>query len=297
MKAVGLRLPNNNLVLYLVLAGLFSVAFVVPVSVGVRLLPSLVRSPARDIAAGDVSMPVSLALTGGERFVRIGTHRDMNPAAGVDYVVWGWFRMRSLPKDNEQRILFQKVSAQGDQLAGYRLVLARVGGAVRPMVLWRDRRGQGGWHTFAEEHVRPGQWYLLALSFRRDRLLGLHVGKIDSVTSRDVRLAGGFELDNPILPVTKAPLRFGSFSPAPYEGVLGPVGVFAGADIIERLPRLLGEMVKHPGDIPTTIPPAAVKVWIVNGERNAGALSVDVKRVVRNGANANPAANTTADEE
>jgi hypothetical protein len=139
--------------------------------------------------------------------------------------------------------------------------VALVGGpdGVRPQVYWQDQDGKGKWLTFAATQMAPKEWYLLALSFRDSRYLGLHIRPLDQAGK--VEVLGGYDLDGYTVPAPKADLLVGAFGGSKFRGRVGPIGVFRGKEMFSDVPKVLKTIAANPLQVPHQFDPEEVVLW------------------------------------
>jgi hypothetical protein len=118
---------------------------------------------------------------------------------------------------------------------------------VRPLVYWQDESGKGRWVTFASANIQPKEWYLMAVSFRENRFLGVHIAPIR--TEAPIEAVGGYDLEG-LNPSNDSDLVVGSFANGKFKGRLGPFGVIQKTGLSDDLTALIERLRAEPGVIP-----------------------------------------------
>lgn len=206
-------------------------------------------------------------------FLQVPHAPILNPAED-DLLLLSWVRPRALPPEGERQIFLLKYDGDKRSRTGYGLALSRRGEEVRPEVYWRDGEGKGGWYQYTPISVHAEEWVLLALSFRKGKLLGLHgavleesIGNPDQVV--EVRLLGGYDVGEIGVPAPVADLFIGAPAESTFRGRVGMVGLFRGKELTENLKRLLDEVVRTPGTIDLShFPKMETALSISDGKRD-----------------------------
>jgi len=267
------RLFSRHHLFFLGLAVLFVVSFVTPIVVGTHL--SGVREAPLDIAT-DPTFPDSKSISQRSGAFVVAHDPRLEPAAGEDFLVTGWFKPRALPKDGQRMILFAKFSSEEHLGAGYAVALDGENGALRPSVYWRDA-AQGRWLRFAELPETPRGWFMIALSLNAGKYLGVHGAFLGPEgTKPSVALLGGYDVSAIKPPTNSVGLTIGSGGSRRFVGRVGPFGVFSIPDFNGDFDRVLKEMVRRPLEADGVVDSDEVKFWSsdLTRDRSGNALAI-----------------------
>ena len=98
--------------------------------------------------------------------------------------------------------------------------------------------------------------------FARENILGLHGAVASNEAKPEIKLLGGYELDEGALPDTKQDLVVGATPQSNYEGRMGRIAVMSPESITDTLSKTLKAIAQYPSDIPSTISRNDVGLWI-----------------------------------
>lgn len=256
-------LSKNRVVFAGVLLGLFLLSFLLPLLFAVSI-GGVLSTTTSNVEVDGIFPNAYNFSTQGEA-LRIFNGEKFNPVPGKDFLAVMWFRLKRLPAVNDGVLLFTKYErnkASKDSPPGFALSLKRDKDAVRPQVYWRNRAGVGKWLVFSEFTVIPKNWFMLALSFHADRFLGLHAAIYEPSEKPKVVLLGGYDLGEVVVADNDADLLFGAFHENLFRGNVGPISIFRGKDIIEKLNPILREIAAAPQKIPEDLLSEDVALWM-----------------------------------
>ena len=255
-----------------ILVGLFLIAFSIPFF-GTLLARSVYTYIQADSTASQAVQYGPLGDPGdfiASKALRVASVTGLDPVAGSDFLVYGWFSLKDLPAVDHNLILLEKRDGRDRRQPGYSVGIRHDKDAFRPIVYWRDRAGRGRWFSFSDMEILPRTWMMLALSFRDGRYIGLH-GSL-RISESDVRskLLGGYDLQQTILPHTDSPLVAGSINDRRLKVKLGPVGVVSGPGLSGDFKAVLKDVIKRPLQPPATVRNSNVVLWTVSGQDQSG---------------------------
>jgi hypothetical protein len=170
-----------------------------------------------------------------------------------------WFKLKSSIDMEERSAFLGKYDQRGGEPEGYALAL--VGGAdgVRPHVYWQNSSGRGRWFAFASTTIEPGKWYVMGVTFRAQRYLGVHIAPYGPEAKPEV--LGGYDLDGAIVPASKANLSIGAFKRSKFRGHVGPFGVFREIDIAKDTTRILKGIARNPSFDSEPVDVSQIALW------------------------------------
>lgn len=192
-------------------------------------------------------------------------HQLLNPGAfdggqsGDDFLLFVWFNLKSSVDVKERATFLGKYNSEEMNPEGYAVALVGGPEGVRPTVYWQNKTGRGRWYTFASTVVEPGRWYLLGVTFRAQRYLGVHIAPHDGKAR--VEVLGGYDLGGEIIPQSSADLEVGAFKKSKFRGAIGPFGVLRGVDILEETPKLLQSFARDPASAQDGMDQAKIVLW------------------------------------
>lgn len=209
----------------------------------------------------DPVFPSSFVVAKEESFIRVQESSNLNPKPGEDFLFVGWFKLRRLPAQGEKITFVSKIDTGRRTRPGYAIAVSRDGESIRPEIYWRDESGKGNWYDFVSFKVPTKTWFALALSFRKDRYLGLHGGVLGSEGARPaIELLGGYELPKGVVPHSVSDLVIGSPFMGSFRGRIGPVGIVSGFSGDLKLTRVLKDSFENPLGVPRS--DGDVKLWV-----------------------------------
>lgn len=206
----------------------------------------------------DESMPDALVAKGPGRVVKISDGPGLNPDSSGDFLFFVWFKLAKTLQPDEKGAFVGKYDPTSKTRPGYSVALAGTIDGTRPLVYWQDDAGAGRWYAFSTTHLRPEQWYMFAISWRKERFLGVHLVRLGDSKPE---LLGGYDLDEVQSPQTSADLVLGSFGASEFRGKIGTVGILRQKDISESLVETIRTLARSPRDIPSAIPQDAIFLW------------------------------------
>lgn len=198
----------------------------------------------------------------------------LNPSPATDFLFYIWFKLRE-PLDKEQRAsLVAKYDPQSKERSGYGISLAGGPDGVRPQVYWQDKLGQGRWYTFAATQIKAQQWYLLALSMREHKFLGLHLAALADKGKPIV--LGGYSIESSELPDTSADLLVGAFGSSTFRGRIGPFGIIQSQGFSDDISSFIRTMAQQPLVLPDSVTPEQVALW-ASPKKDRGAMALTIQ--------------------
>ncbi len=188
----------------------------------------------------------------------VAHHPLLNPSES-DFMLFVWFKLKAGLDLQERSAFLGKFDQRAVNPEGYSLAL--VGGAdgVRPHVYWQNSAGSGRWFAFASTTIEPGRWYVMGVTFRAQRYLGVHIAPYGPEASPAV--LGGYDLDGAIVPASSANLSVGQFKKSKFKGHVGPFGVFRGIDISKDAARILKRIARNPSFEADPVEESQIALW------------------------------------
>lgn len=258
----------------LFLSGLFLVSFLAPIYFAMRLGNYLWREDGVESASKDL-FPQAIAIQHQGTFLKVSHSSHLNPTQGEDFLLSAWFKLSRPLQDGERMVLVSKYDMETPTRAGYSLGLSRIGEDIRPIVYWRDAEGRGGWYTFAEMKLTQRNWFMLALSFRKNSLLGVH----GAPAGEPLQLLGGYDMGEPTVPDSNSDLVLGAMNYSKFKGQLGPISIVSRANLSKGLEESLQSLLDSPQAIPEQLRPDGLKFWSLDGRNDAGPYSHTIELV------------------
>lgn len=247
---------------------LFGASFLAPILIGASVTG--VREPAPSERRLDATFPGSKVIETRSDAVVVAHSPVLEPAAGEDFLAFGWFKLKVYPKDGQRTVLFSKYDTSTHLGAGYALALTGENGVIRPSVYWRDTAGSGRWLQFAELPRRSLDWCLFALSLHDSRYLGVHGAFLSEADeSVDVMLLGGYDVSKIGAPQSDRPLLFGAGGSRRFAGRLGPIGVFSLPRFDGDFKKILRDYIEAPLDPSEAFRAGEMKLWSADLERDS----------------------------
>ncbi len=212
-----------------------------------------VASPRTDSAFAD-----AVAITQSGNVLTVAHHPLLNPTES-DFMLFVWFKLKSSLDLKERSAFLGKYDPREQNPEGYALAL--VGGAdgVRPHIYWQNSAGSGRWFAFASTTIEPGKWYVMGVTFRAQRYLGVHIAPYGPEASTEV--LGGYDLDGAIIPASAANLSIGQFKRSKFRGHVGPFGIFRDIDISKDAPRILKRIARSPSFDSVPVEESQIVLW------------------------------------
>ena len=216
-------------------------------------VPSSPTSSTTDSAFAD-----AVAITRSGMVLTVAHHPLLNPTES-DFMLFVWFKLRSSLDLKERSSFLGKFDTREANPEGYSLAL--VGGAdgVRPHIYWQNKAGNGRWFAFASTTIEPGKWYVMGVTFRAQRYLGVHIAPYGPEANPEV--LGGYDLDGAIIPASAANLSVGQFKKSKFKGHVGPFGVFRDIDISKDATRILKRIARNPSFDAEPVEESQIALW------------------------------------
>jgi hypothetical protein len=200
----------------------------------------------------------AVAVTRSGSVLTVGHHQLLNPT-GSDFMLFVWLKLKGALNVEERSAFLGKYDTRGDNPEGYALAL--VGGAdgIRPHVYWQNSAGRGRWFAFASTTIEPGRWYVMGVTFRAQRYLGVHIAPYGPEANAEV--LGGYDLDGTIIPASNANLSIGAFKKSKFRGHVGPFGIFRDIDISKDATRILKRIARNPSFESEPVEESQIALW------------------------------------
>lgn len=200
----------------------------------------------------------AVAVTRSGTVLSVAHNDKLNPSES-DFMLFVWLKLRAEIDPEERSTFLGKYDVKRDNPEGYALAL--IGGAdgVRPHVYWQNASGKGRWFAFASTHITPEKWYLMAITFRAGRYLGVHIAPYGPEASPEV--LGGYDLDGSVIPASTANLNIGAFKRSQFRGNVGPFGVLQGIDIAKDATSILKRMARNPSFASEPVDENKIALW------------------------------------
>ncbi|RMG40189.1 MAG: hypothetical protein D6719_11765 [Candidatus Dadabacteria bacterium] len=235
MAVIPERVTNLLKSLYLIV--IFVVSFCLPLYMLKLFVFNSVTGSSNEISDSKENFfDGAVNFTRNQHHLVINASSYINPDEKNDFLIAGWFNLKTLPREGEQITLLSKVDKGKLVKPGYALKLIGERQGVRALVYWRDNFGSGGWKPFETVDLVPHHWFMLALSFYQGRYLGLHYR---SISDKSFKLLGGHEFESEVFPAADSNLLIASSG---FRGKIGPFGVFRPHNLEQRLSKLLDEI-------------------------------------------------------
>lgn len=258
--------------------GAFALAWLVVVAVYFSVksgAPSTASLPAGEQVAGPFASTIKITTTGPAVKVK---HNDALNPAGSDFMLFVWFKSDTVIGADDRSAVVGKYDARERFPEGYGIAL--VGGAegVRPQVYWHNKGTRGRWYVFASTHIEPQQWYLLAVTFRSQRYLGVHIAPMSPTASSEV--LGGYDLEGSVIPAADVDLLVGALGTSTFRGEIGPFGVLRSIDISKDVPKIMKRMAREPSLGADVVDSSQVALW-ANPFVDRGPLNMNIVDLTR----------------
>lgn len=245
---------------YLILAfcGAFAVSWLAVVAIFFSFKRSDSSGEAPKASDTDGVFADAVAVTRSGAALSVEHHAMLNPTDS-DFMLFVWFKLKSEIDPDERSAFLGKYDSRVSNPEGYALAL--IGGAdgVRPHVYWQNSTGKGRWFAFASTHIQPGAWYVMAVTFRAQRYLGVHIAPYGPESNPEV--LGGYDLDGAVVPASQAKLSVGAFKPSKFRGHIGPFGVLRDIDISKDGSRILKRIARNPSFSSEPVEGGQIALW------------------------------------
>lgn len=213
----------------------------------------------------DSVFPDAIGISSPNTFITVKSSPSLEPQEGKDFLIAVWVKLKKLPLVGESFVVFSKYDEKSSARKGYSFSLTKEQESLRPSLYWKDN-SNGTWFTFSEVNLEPKHWTLFVITFRDDKYLGLHVATLPDAQAENsqaaIKLLGGHELSNKILPQNKADLLIGSFNGGKFRGKIGPLGIFSSKSLTENLNNILTSLIESPREVPEQFEESDVGLWI-----------------------------------
>lgn len=264
-EVAAVAAPVRALFALLLFGAVCGVTYLAVVQVAARLvqpdLPAVVDSTAETESEGIFRDAVSVSSAGAG--VRVEHDERLNPSADDDQLYFLWFKLRKSIADGDRMALLGKFDVSAKVRPGYALTLVGGPDGVHPEVYWQDEVGGGKWYPFTTTPIRAKEWYLLAVSFRAGRYLGMHLMPYERVRggAKRAQLLGGYDLQPPVVAQSRVDLVVGAYGVSRFRGRIGPFGVLRSPSLSEDLAGLITRVARSPGRIPDDLGQVQVALW------------------------------------
>ena len=121
--------------------------------------------------------------------------------------------------------------------------------------------------------IKNGEWYLLAVTVRAKRFLGVHIAPMGKNSEAEV--LGGYDLGGDVIPIGNAPLVVGVPGTSALSGLVGSFGVLRDIDVAKNASKILKRMARQPMSGPEIVDSASVILW-ANPVRDLGPLNLPI---------------------
>lgn len=192
-------------------------------------------------------------------YQRVKAREELNPAAGSDFLVFVWFRLKRVPVTGESMSLIGKFDAQRPHKPGFAVSLEGAPDGVRPRVYWNNESGEGRWYSFTSRLMKRKEWYLLGVSYSRDIFLSARL--FEAGGDVEGSLLGGHRVEPSFAAAAQADLLLGAYGSSRFRGQLGPFGILRGGSFERDIPEYLSAMSARPNDIPSSIDSSIIQLW------------------------------------
>lgn len=264
------------LALWFVMA--FGLSYALVVACG-ALLVSKESSVALDSEDGvrDSVVPNALVVSHGGTALRVAHNPALNPTGSGDFLLYVWFKLRKPLVDGERAVFVAKYDPDSKTRPGYSVALVGGPDGVRPNVYWQNEEGQGRWYPFASTQLRAKEWYLLGISFREKRYLGVHLMPHNG--GKKAEVLGGYDLEPEVVPDTQADLVVGAFGASKFRGRIGPFGVIRREGMTKDVANFIVQMSKAAGSLPSAVARSEA-VLVASPKEDSGVFKLSIQQSV-----------------
>lgn len=253
------RLEGRNSIFVLFLGALFVASFAVPLIFAVKFgSPVVVSEPTSE--ESDPVFPDSVNISKKGSFIRVRDSKTLQPESGKDFAIGVWVNFKRVPDQGETIQFLSKIDSKSRHLKGYSLGVTSDGEVIKPVVHWKDGEGKGRTFLFSPFPLIPGVWTFFGVAAIKSQYLGVHAGTMVEADKIDLRLLGGYDLGQEVLPESASDLTLGSID-STFRGRVGPFGVFSDDDIADDLKDLLKDLTRRPQVWPRAISSSSVRLW------------------------------------
>jgi hypothetical protein len=227
-----------------------------------------------DDGGRDTVVQDALVVANGGTALRVAHHSALNPSGKDDFLFYIWFKLRKPLVDGERAVFVAKFDPDSKIRPGYSMSLVGGPDGVRPHIYWQSEQGQGRWYPFASTQLRAKEWYVLAVSFREERYLGVHLMMHNGGKKPEV--LGGYDLEQQVIPENQADLLVGAFGVSKFRGRIGPFGVIRRPGMTKDVATFVAEMSKEPGILPSEIS-SSDAVLAASPKQDSGPLKLVIR--------------------
>ncbi len=225
-------------------------------------------------AARDSVVPDALVVSHGGTALRVTHHPALNPTGDGDFLLYVWFKLRKPLVDGERAVFIAKYDPESKIRPGYSVALVGGPDGVRPNVYWQNEEGHGRWYPFASTQLRAKEWYLLGVSFREKRFLGVHLMPHDG--GKKAEVLGGYDLEPQVIPDTQADLVVGAFGASKFRGRIGPFGIIRRNGMTKDVATFIVQMSKAAGSLPSAVSQSEA-VLVASPKEDSGAFKLAIR--------------------
>jgi hypothetical protein len=266
---------HGKLSLALWFVAAFGISYALVVACGALLVgkESSVALDSED-GARDSVVPNALVVSHGGTALRVAHNPALNPTGAGDFLLYIWFKLRKPLVEGERAVFVAKYEPDSKTRPGYSLALVGGPDGVRPNVYWQNEEGHGRWYPFASTQLRAKEWYLLGVSFREKRYLGVHLMPHDG--GKKPEILGGYDLEPQVIPDTPADLLVGAFGASKFRGRIGPFGVIRREGMTKDVATFIVQMSKAAGSLPSAVSPSEAAL-VASPKEDSGALKLSIR--------------------
>jgi len=198
------------------------------------------------------------------RYIEIGHSPQLNPQSGKDFLFMFWVKLKDFPQEGDRLILASKYSGSPPNVIGYAVGLRRDENVLRPIVFWGPERGVGRWYDFPEITIIPEAWNMFALSFHKNKFLGLQRTQEISGLASEPQVLGGYELQQGVGDFSEAPLLLGASPNRAFKGFIGPLSIVSKRNLNENYKELLTHFTKKPLEPQSIVNDKHVRLFVLS---------------------------------
>jgi hypothetical protein len=123
--------------------------------------------------------------------------------------------------------------------------------------------------------LRAKEWYLLGISFREKRYLGVHLMPHNG--GKKAEVLGGYDLEPQVIPDTPADLVVGAFGASKFRGRIGPFGVIRREGMTKDVANFIVQMSKNAGSLPSAVSRSEA-VLVASPKEDSGAFKLSIQQ-------------------
>lgn len=263
----------RTIVLFGAFAGAFLVAWLVVLAVFFSLRGGESRSAVVSKPASFDVFSDAVTISRSGTVLTVAHHPSLNPSDS-DFMMFVWFKLGSELPPEEPSTFLAKYDPKRPNSEGYAIAL--IGGAdgVRPYLYWRDDRVRGRWYAFASTHIARDTWYVLGVTFRARRYLGVHIAPFGPDASPEV--LGGYDLDGMVVPASSANISIGAVRKSKFRGQVGPFGIFNAIDVSKDASSIMKKLARDPSFANAPVEESQIALWASPTE-DLGPLRLEIQ--------------------